>query len=339
MDMQRLEAVPPPPGVIASLQAGFDIVSSRIALIVVPLLLDMFLWLGPRVSVGDLFSVVLANWIAFFRRNGLPAQELAMYTTNAPAMMDTADKFNWLIWMRTFPIGVPAMMFDLPKEMPVQTPLGTQVVVQVPSLLWMIGWVLSLTVIGWMLGGWYFRLVAGASLGENEAGIDLGRAFFQTILLSVVWRIGSTILLIPVVFVIALFVAISPLVAQVIAFLIMFFAFWLVVPLMFMPHGIFVRRQNALISILSSLRMARFTLPTSSMFIMGGFILWFGLDYLWKIPANDSWLMLVGIAGHAFIVTTLLAASFVYYRDMNDWLQNVYEQYRQNSVRSSMKKL
>jgi hypothetical protein len=36
-------------------------------------------------------------------------------------------------------------------------------------------------------------------------------------------------------------------------------------------------------------------------------------------------MMLVGIAGHAFVSTALLAASFVYYRDMNAWLQIVIE--------------
>jgi hypothetical protein len=36
-------------------------------------------------------------------------------------------------------------------------------------------------------------------------------------------------------------------------------------------------------------------------------------------------MLLVGIAGHAFITTALLAASFVYYRDMNVWLQTVLE--------------
>jgi hypothetical protein len=114
--------------------------------------------------------------------------------------------------------------------------------------------------------------------------------------------------------------------------------FWLVVPLFFTPHGIFVRKQNAIISIMSSLRMSRFTLPTSSMFVLSVFLLSRGLGYLWKVPTSDSWLMLVGIAGHAFISTTLLAASFVYYRDMNDWLQNVYKRFQQMSSKASMKK-
>jgi len=38
---------------------------------------------------------------------------------------------------------------------------------------------------------------------------------------------------------------------------------------------------------------------------------------------------LVGITGHAFITTALLAASFVYYRDMNAWLQTVFEKMQQ----------
>jgi hypothetical protein len=40
---------------------------------------------------------------------------------------------------------------------------------------------------------------------------------------------------------------------------------------------------------------------------------------------------LVGIGGHAFITTALLAASFVFYRDMNVWLQKVFEELQQKA--------
>jgi hypothetical protein len=59
------------------------------------------------------------------------------------------------------------------------------------------------------------------------------------------------------------------------------------------------------------------------MFLIGA-----GLNFLWTIPANDSWLTLVGILGHAFIMTALLASSFVYYRDTTAWLQTVFEKLR-----------
>ena len=44
----------------------------------------------------------------------------------------------------------------------------------------------------------------------------------------------------------------------------------------------------------------------------------------------DSWMTLIGIAGHAFITTSLLAASFIYYRDMQVWLQTVFEKLKAN---------
>jgi hypothetical protein len=68
--------------------------------------------------------------------------------------------------------------------------------------------------------------------------------------------------------------------------------------------------------ILSSLQMTRFSLPNSSLFVLTVLFISIGLNYLWRIPEPDSWMLLVGIFGHAFITTALLAASFIYYRDM-----------------------
>jgi len=336
--MQKLETLPPPPGVIASLQAGFNIVSSRIALILLPVLLDVFLWFGPRLSIGKWYSAVLTDGINLLKQNGFPSQDLAVYNSNIPIIVDFFEKLNWLSWIRTLPVGIPALMINLPGQFPVPTPLGMQSVIQLPSFLVVLGSIMLLNFIGWLGGGLYFRLVAGASLGAEEAGIGFMRAFAQTILLSIIWGIGSVIIILPLVLMIGLLGALNALLAEVTFFIILFLMFWLIVPLFFMPHGIFVRKQNAFVSILSSLRMSRFTLPTSSMFVLSAFLLSRGLSYLWTVPASDSWLLFVGIAGHAFISTALLAASFVYYRDMNNWLQDVYERFLQMNNRSSLKK-
>jgi hypothetical protein len=55
-----------------------------------------------------------------------------------------------------------------------------------------------------------------------------------------------------------------------------------------------------------------------------------GLNFVWNIPSSESWMTLVGIAGHAFVTTSLLAASFIYYRDMQAWLQTVFEKLKAN---------
>ncbi|MEO5888391.1 MAG: hypothetical protein ABIQ77_12090, partial [Anaerolineales bacterium] len=142
------------------------------------------------------------------------------------------------------------------------------------------------------------------------------------------WLIGLLIILLPVMFILTLLAFINPLLANAAIFVMLLLSFWLIVPLFFAPHGIFARGQNAFYSALTSLRLARFTFPTSGMFVISALILSQGLNLLWSVPPNDSWMTLVGIAGHAFITTAILAASFVYYRDMNVWLQTVFEEWK-----------
>jgi len=109
-------------------------------------------------------------------------------------------------------------------------------------------------------------------------------------------------------------------------------AMWIIVPIFFWPLGVFMKKQNVFTSMLSSIQLTRFTLPTSSLFVLAVFLLAYGLNFLWRIPSENSWMALVGILGHSFVTTALLAASFIYYRDMSVWLQTVLERLRPNGV-------
>jgi hypothetical protein len=78
--------------------------------------------------------------------------------------------------------------------------------------------------------------------------------------------------------------------------------------------------------------MVRFTLPNTGLFLLLFVLINQGLNFLWTTPAQTSWWMLVGIGGHAFISTALLAASFIYYRDINAWLKVVFEQLQRQAT-------
>ena len=67
--------------------------------------------------------------------------------------------------------------------------------------------------------------------------------------------------------------------------------------------------------------LTRMTLPTTSFFFLSVLVLSEGMNILWRVPPENSWLTLLGVAGHAFITSALLAASFVYYRDADHWSQ------------------
>ena len=328
MNRQNLEELPPPPGVMGSLRHGFNVVSSHVWLILLPLMLDLLLWLGPRLSVGTLVNPFFKLAFSQMRTTMTSSSDLERFAVYQSAFGEMVERFNLLSLvgrLQTFPVGISSL---LAQTMPVNTPLGSQDVVQITSLPGFLGLAFLFTVVGWVMGGLYFRSVSDIALGDANrvTMISLSWAIVQTLLLSFLWVVGLIVILIPTMVVLTFLTLLSPLLASGILLIALFFSFWLIVPLFFTPHGIFVRRQNAFYSIFTSLKMARFTLPTSALFVLCVFLLTTGLNYLWSVPTGDSWMLLVGIAGHAFITTTLLAASFVYYRDMNAWLQRVFEQ-------------
>ncbi|MFZ1040698.1 MAG: hypothetical protein WCA79_06255 [Anaerolineales bacterium] len=314
------QTLPPPPGIIGSLKSGFDVIAAHIVAIAFPLALDLLLWLGPRLSVNQLIQPVLAEFRSFASNAGISASDVKnamdMYT-------QFFQQFNLLGVLRTFPIGVPSLMSG---EMPLSSPLGAPAIWQVNSLGQLLGLLLLLTFCGWIFGGLYFRWIA--SLIVSDASAATGRAILQTILYSFVWFLLAWMIGVPIGLLLYVLFAINSLLGEGALLILGFLSMWLIVPIFFSSFGIYLRKQNVLMSFLGGLQLTRFALPTSSLFVLTMFLIGGGLNFLWAIPTNDSWLTLVGILGHAFIMTALLASSFVYYRDTTAWLQTVLERLR-----------
>jgi hypothetical protein len=173
------------------------------------------------------------------------------------------------------------------------------------------------------LGGLYFQWIA--SLIASETSAAMGRAISQTLLYSFLWFLLAWMIGVPIGLLLYVLFAINSLLGEGALLVLGFLSMWLIVPIFFSSFGIYLRRQNVFMSFLSSFQLTRFALPTTSLFVLTMFLIGAGLNFLWTIPANDSWLTLVGILGHAFIMTALLASSFVYYRDTTAWLQTVFE--------------
>ena len=314
------QTLPPPPGIIGSLRAGFDTIAAHITAILLPLALDLLLWLGPHLSMDQLIQPLLAQFQSIASGAGISASDLK----NA---MDTYtqffQQFNLLSVLRTFPIGVPSLMSG---EAPTLSPLGAPVIWQIDSFGRLLGLFFLLTISGWVLGGFYFRWIAALVLPETSA--STGRAVLQTMLYCLLWLVIAWIIGLPIGLVLYVLFAINSLLGEGALLILGFLSMWLIVPIFFSSFGIYLHKQNVFMSFLNGLRLTRFALPASSLFVLTMLLIGIGLNYLWTIPANDSWLTLVGILGHAFIMTALLASSFVYYRDTAAWLQSVMERLR-----------
>ncbi len=323
MEVLRAESTPPPPGIINSIRAGFDAISMRVTAILFPLLLNLFLWLGPRLHLNALFDSLKSSMILIWQNAGIPAADIKQMMDGYEAIIPNINLF-WLL--RTIPIGVSSLQFAQDSQI---TPLGTADILQV-SALNLFGWMFLLTLVGWVGGGLYFRAVARLAVDNDEPSIGIPRAIAQTMLLSILWGVISMAIIIPITIVLAIVMQLSQFFAQILIIILSLVSMWVIVPLFFWSHGVFIKKQNVIASMMSSIEMTRFTMPTSSMFVLTIFLLAFGLNYLWSIPPKDSWMTLVGIFGHSFVTTALLAASFIYYRDMSVWLQTALEKFKIN---------
>jgi len=322
--------LPRPPGLVAALAAGFDTTANHIAIILMPIFLDLFLWLGPRLRIKTLLQPVM-NQLA-----NSPVPVSASLPDAASLQLlwsEFLTRFNLFALMRTFPLGVSSLMSAGVND---KLPLGAPLAWEVPSYSGMLGSWVAIILSGWLLGSLYYYWVSGITLAPDDKR-SLDRSLLQSLLLSFTWLGLALLAGIPALLGFSLMALISPVLAQIGIFIIMLIAIWIILPIFFSPHGIFAYKQNAFASILQSLRMVRFTLPTSGLFVLISLLISEGLGYLWRIPPSESWLTLVAIVGHAFISSSLVAASFIYYRDINLWLQVVLDQIkaRQTPVEKS----
>ncbi len=310
MQQTTAEALPPPPGVIVSLQRGFDAVAAHITAILLPVALDLLLWLGPRLSMERLMQPILLQ-IGEAVAGGPTAESIR---NSLDAYREFVQRFNLLSLLRTFPIGVPSLMSE---RMPVRSPLGMPPTLQVDSPNHLLGWIVLLTLGGWALGGLYFHRMAALVSPRVAAR----RALLQTFLYGAFWSFLPWVVGLPAAFLLYLLFGLHPLLGSGALFLFGLLAIWLIVPLFFSVHGIFLKGQNVLVSVLNGFRIARSAALPSGLLVLSIILLSLGLNLLWGIPAEDSWMTLVGILGHAFVTTAALVSSFIYYRDMSAWLE------------------
>ena len=248
MNSTNLQVIPAPPSLMKSLMAGFDAISKHFELVIFTVCLDLFLWLGPRLSVAGLFESALN-------------QPLVLPESADPEMLvrfrELVGEFNLFIVLRTLPIGIPSLMVS---RSPVASPLGEPILLEVPSLgMAFVVW-LILIIVGASAGAFYFAGVAQAALVSDVSWqIVIARwpwTSLQTWFLMAFWifLIFSASMLFGCALTI-LFLVSGLALEQVALFALLIFSgvvIWALIPLLFSPHGLFVARNTMWTSIKKS---------------------------------------------------------------------------------------
>lgn len=313
---------PPAPSLLTALRVGFDAIANHLVVILFPVALDLLLWMGPRLRLTGLIRTFVEQLMAVYNVQDEQMEELMR--TGQELWLLMANQFNLLSSLRTYPVGVPSLFASL---LPESNPLGRAVSFEVYGLGGaFLSWLL-LTLIGLALGSLYFGAVSQVALqgkiAWREVFRDWPRSTVQVFYLTLFWAVLAFILSLPVSFLTSLAFMGVPLVqCMLVVFLSM--VFWLIIPLFFSPHGIFVLRQSMRDSLRTSVNISRRSMPVTLPFILVIVVISVGMNFLWMTPEASSWWMVIGVLGHAFVMTALLAASFVYFRDAERWTSRLY---------------
>ena len=310
-----------PPKLIPSLVEGFNAVANHIYVIILPIFLDLILWFGPFVRIKNLVLPTVLN-----------ASDLSApaYGQDSQAFLQTAkemwtlilEKFNLLYNMRTYPIGIPSLLSYKGIQ---QNPLGSLRIVEMSSstsAFWML---VAVTLIGLVVGSLYFALIAGVtSTADKKSKLkQIPGQIRQCFILSIIFFGALLFLSIPAICLISSLVMFLPSLGSLPLVVFSLVLVWILMPMAFSPHGIFANQFKATTAIANSIKLVRPLISIVGLFFTVLIMLGYGLDFLWSTPDPNSWMLLVGIFGHAFISSSLIASSFVFYNNGMKWLQVV----------------
>jgi hypothetical protein len=317
------------PGVLATISAGFDLTARHLWLLILPAILDIFYWLGPRLRFQTLIEQLLET---------LPVE--AEVLDLASQLADIAPQTNLFTTLTVQLIGIPALMAGLAPEI---TPLTTQNF-EVNNWPTWLGLFMIFNVVGLLLTALFYTLIASViskqtpEMNQLTAG-QWGKRFLSSWLrligLALIFIFIVMVLYIPVIIVGTILFLINSTLGSIALLVGPFLIAWVVIVLSMTPYGIVLNGRPLLRAVVESVRLVQAYLPSILYLLFTVMLIGALLDWLLFAVENGTWLTLVNIIGHAFVSTALVAAVFIFYRDRYTAMFNPDAVYEIQSLQNS----
>jgi hypothetical protein len=309
-----------PTGVIETLSAGYSAVNHHLWVLLLPILLDVFLWFGPHVSYSPLVGPVVTHATEWTRQVALgprrvPSNPDVLNSLNLDEtrqwLIDRADEVNGLALLAWGPIALPSLA-TLPSPN--------------ADLAFVSGWADGVTLlvacvgVSLLLGGWFYGGLAAASSGLHNGPLAAGRGTPRAVvdvlgLVGVV--LGIALLLgLPVLLLIGFTALVSPPVAVLGTVLVAAGMLFASVHLFFAVDAIFVSKAGPLSAIQRSVGVVRRHLRPSVALIVLTWLILAGMARVWDILASNlqsPYGVVLSILGNAYIASGLIAAGMIFY--------------------------
>jgi len=319
---------------------------------IIPVIIDLGLWLTPRLSVNILIERFLAIWEALVRMAYTPEQLAALkdalttvqtMMTQLGAHVNLAEVVtgNWfgapsslipiqdtrLTFISDIILAPLGLSLDLPhvapslwRPAPVEV-TSVWVMLLILALLWLIGQLLVALYLRWAAAD---RLANQSEIGTDTAPRTGLREFLSLALRLTVFSLllGAMVLVLRLpLSMAATLMLVSG--STVISLLFVLFGgvtlwilVWFLTSFFFVGEAVLLDRQPLWRGIVQSIALVRFNgLSTVGLVLMIN-LLMLGFRAVWGFMGNTPGGTLLAILGNAYLATSMLLATFAYYEDL-----------------------
>ena len=315
-----------PLGVIESLQQGFTFLNHHLWLILLPIFLDAFLWLGPRLSISSLIDTFLETLLT--TQSQVPPEFSANFEAAIESMKSLGTEYNLFSLLAGLLTGMPSLFARLDFQ---SVATQSAKVIEVTSWQSMLLWVAVLIPLGILIGSFWLTLMIFAM----RHGRMVGRAFFSrwgwvwlNVNLYLLALIAALIFASLILGVIATFLIMVLGNAGVMLFTILWvlvigFSIWLSIGLFFVVIAVALDGVNLAQAVWRSLNVVgRNAVSTLGLLILT-LLITEGFSRIWLQLSGQTWGLALGVVGNAYLGAALLASAVLFYQSRyQHWQKN-----------------
>jgi hypothetical protein len=306
------------PGVIDTLGSGYRTLNRHLYLVLIPIVLDVLYWFGPRLTIQklarDVATMIDQSELATTGAAG--AQTAQSWAQLRDIVGGVGASFNLLSILST-PLSVPTILSS--QELTFPGWLGGPLAVSVES--WGGLFVLSLALfgLGVLIGALYMGLAAQIVREGRLAPRVLGRTIWlyagRFIGLVLVVVILAFFIGLPLLFLVGLMLFISPLVGSLLLFAVWIGVLWVYLFLYFTIDALFISDSGPLKSVLNSITVVRSSTSSALGLFLIMLVISMGMPLVWGALGASEAAVVLGILGNAYVGVGLTLASLIFYRD------------------------
>jgi hypothetical protein len=296
-----------PRSLIETISAGYAVINQRWGLLVLPLALDLYFWLGARISFAPFFRLI-RDWLAPLTLlpwlDPLQQEQLLVQIQNT-------DMRAAIAWLNFVPVLVP----NLPGM--ASATVGPVRLLANPLHIALA--VLTFNLLALVISSVFLTALASGVQGEpyrprrhalHTLSALLGLSGYALVLLAL-----GVLLALPTLALLALLREVAVGLAPLAAGLALFAWFWVYVFAGFAVEAIVLSGMGPVRGIFTSIQIVRHFFLKSLGLLLLTTLITVGLYAVWAMFATNGAGLLLAMIGNAYIGSGLMAARQVFYRD------------------------